>query len=106
MTEKKRTYSIHNVIALLAIAVPLLLSFVIKDNKPDLVGLVISNEKAEFSRADWFDGSYKASADDYNNDHWSFKEKMVRLNNQFYYDAFNQIRVNNFVSGKENYVFA
>jgi hypothetical protein len=31
---------------------------------------------------------------------------MVRLNNQFYYKTFNQIRVNSFVIGKEDYVFS
>lgn len=31
---------------------------------------------------------------------------MVRWNNQVYYKLFNQLRVNSFVSGKENYVFS
>jgi hypothetical protein len=106
MAVRKKTYSSHCVIALIIIAIPMLLSFVSEDNKPNLVGLVISNEKPRFSWPDWFDGSYQSGMDDYNNDHWAFKEKMVRLNNQFYYDAFNQIRVNNFVSGKDDYVFA
>lgn len=106
MANKTRTYSIHCVIAFLAIAFPLLVSFIKLDNKPNLVGLVISDEKPVFSWSDWFNGSYQAEREDYNNDHWAFKETMVRLNNQFYYKAFNQIRVNNFVSGKEEYVFS
>jgi hypothetical protein len=106
MAAKTKTYSVHSIVALLALAFPLLMSFVQKDNKPSLVGLVVSDEKPKFSWADWFNGSYQAEAEDYNNDHWAFKEKMVRLNNQFYYKVFNQIRVNNFVIGKEDYVFS
>lgn len=106
MAAKNRTYSIHLVVALLAISYPLLISLMKQDNKPNLVGLVISDEKPKFSMGSWLDGSYQAEKEDYNNDHWAFKEKMVRLNNQFYYDLFNQIRVNNFVAGKENYVMS
>ena len=106
MAAKTKTYSVHTILALIAIALPLLLSFVSRDNKPNLVGLVISDEKPKFSWADWFNGSYQEETEDYNNDHWAFKEQMVRLNNQFYYTVFNQIRVNNFVIGKEDYVFS
>lgn len=106
MAAKVKTYSLHCVVAFLFLALPLLVGFTKSDNKPNLVGLVISDEKPVFSWSDWFNGFYQADREDYNNDHWAFKEKMVRLNNQLYYDAFNQIRVNNFVSGKENYVFS
>ena len=40
----------------------------------------------------WFSGEYQNLKDDYNNDHWAFKETFVRLNNQFYYKTFNQIQ--------------
>lgn len=93
-------------IAFIAISFPLLLSFMSKDNKPNLTGLVISDEKPELNSENWFFGSYQADMDDYNNDHWALKEITVRLNNQFYYKAFNQLRVNGFVSGKDNYVFS
>lgn len=106
MAGTKKTYSVHTIIALLAIAFPLLLSFVKENNKPNLVGLVISDDKPVFSWSDWFHGVYQEEMDDYNGDHWSLKEISVRLNNQFYYKAFNQIRVNNFVIGKEDYIFS
>jgi hypothetical protein len=102
----KRSYSIHCVVALLVLAFPMLVSFLKEDDKPALVGLVINNEKPEYSSSAWFDGSYQKLRDDYNNDHWAFKELMVRSNNQLYYKAFNQIRVKGFVSGKEDYVFS
>ena len=55
-------------------------------NKPNLAGLVISDEKPKFTWSSWFDGGYQEVMDDYNNDHWAFKELFVRLNNQFYYN--------------------
>lgn len=106
MAGTSKTYSIHCVIALLALAFPLLSSFMKSDDKPNLVGQVISNEKPKFSWSDWFQGLYQEERADYNNDHWAFKENMVRLNNQFYYQVFNQIRVNNFVIGKDDYIFS
>jgi hypothetical protein len=106
MAQKVKTYSFHCVIALIAISFPMLVAFMDKDNKPNLVGIVISDEKPKFSWTDWFNGIYQEEYEDYNNDHWAFKETSVRLNNQFYYEAFNQIRVNNFVIGKEDYIFS
>ncbi|WP_317896642.1 alginate O-acetyltransferase AlgX-related protein [Aurantibacillus circumpalustris] len=106
MAAKTKTYSIHCVLAFIAILFPLLATLTNTDDKPNLVGLVINNEKPVFSWSDWFTGSYQEARTDYNNDHWAFKEKMVRLNNQFYYKAFNQIRVNNFVIGKEDYAYS
>ena len=116
MSVKQKTYSAQLVICLMAISWPLLYSVLkyqsregeedISYNKPNLTGIVISDEKPKFSFSDWLNSSYQTSADDYNNDHWAYKEKMVRLNNQFYYKMFNQIRVNGFVIGKDDYVFS
>lgn len=116
MAVKQKTYSFHHVVILIALAWPMIYSIIkyqgrdgaddITYNKPNLIGLVISNEKPKFSTAGWLDGSYQAATEDYNNDHWAYKETMVRLNNQFYYTAFNQIRVNGFVIGKNDYVFS
>lgn len=116
MAQQQKTYSGYTILAFVAIAWPALLGFMKyskregKDdatyNKPNLTGLVISNEKPKLSAATWFSGSFQAETDDYNNDHWALKESMVRLNNQFYYAAFNQIRVNSFVIGKEDYLFS
>ena len=92
--------------AFIFISLPLLVAFMKSDNKPGLTGLVISDEKPKYSSSAWMDGSYQEGMDDYNADHWAFKEISVRLNNQLYYEAFNQIRVNGFVMGKENYVFS
>lgn len=116
MAVKTKTYSIHSLIILTVLFLPMLVSYLkyqqrespedLTYNKPNLVGLVISDEKPKFSWSNWFDGSYQSESEDYTNDHWAFKELMVRLNNQLYYKYFNQIRVNNFVIGKNDYVYS
>jgi hypothetical protein len=107
MAGAKRKYPVQLWVAFVALILPLLVSFMKGDNnKPALTGIVISDEKPVMSSSSWFDGSYQKERDDYNNDHWAFKESMVRLNNQLYYSAFNQIRVNGFVIGKNDYVFS
>lgn len=103
---KKKTYNLFVFIAFASLFYPMLAGLLKKDNKPNLTGLVISDEKPEFSTEAWLSREYQDLKDDYNNDHWAFKEKFVRLNNQFYYQAFNQIRVNSFVLGKDNYVYS
>jgi hypothetical protein len=106
MAGKVKSYNFVTVLALIAIAFPMLLAFLKDDNKPNLTGLVITDSKPEVSLKTWLDASYQDEMDDYNADHWSFKELSVRLNNQFYYKVFNQIRVNGFVIGKNDYVFS
>lgn len=103
---KKKSINILTILAFAAIMYPMLAGFMKKDSKPNLVGLVVSDENPKFSVESWLSREYQDLKDDYNNDHWAFKELYVRLNNQFYYTAFNQIRVNQFVAGKDNYIFA
>lgn len=103
---KKKTYNIFVLVAFASLLYPMLAGLTKKDNKPNLTGLVISDEKPVLSTESWLSREYQDLKDDYNNDHWAFKETFVRLNNQFYYQAFNQIRVNSFVLGKDNYVYS
>ncbi len=100
------TYTAPVLAAFAALIWPLLATMAGGDEPPNLTGLVISNEKPGLNKADWFSGNYQELRDDYNNDHWAYKEPMVRLNNQLEYDLFNQIRVKSFVSGKDDYVFS
>ncbi len=116
MNSKHKTYSIHLLVIFISLFLPMFYSFIkyqsktdeadVNYNKPNLIGIVISDEKPKYSLVNWMDGSYQKLSEDYNNDHWAYKEILVRLNNQFYYKAFNQIRVNGFVIGKDNYVFS
>lgn len=75
-------------------------------NKPNLTGILIHEKKPKLDKETWLSGVYQQETDDYNNDRWALKEKMVRFNNQLYFNLFHQIRVNNFVIGKNDYVFA
>lgn len=106
MTGKTRIFTTPLIFAFFALVLPMVVGFMKEDSRPDLTGIVISDEKPELNRSSWFSGEYQNARDSYNDDHWAFKEKMVRLNNQFYYDAFNQIRVKSFVAGKEDYLFS
>lgn len=107
---KKKVYNLFVVIAFAALCFPMIAGFIKKDSKPNLTGIVINNVNPDSllkkDKGMWFSGEYQSLKDDYNNDHWAFKELYVRLNNQFYYNTFNQIRVNSFVLGKENYVYS
>ncbi|MES2133618.1 MAG: hypothetical protein V4506_14815 [Bacteroidota bacterium] len=106
--EKKKSYNLFVLIAFAALVFPMLKGFTKKDKNPHLAGIVVNNVNPDslFKMEQWFSGEYQSLKDDYNNDHWAFKELFVRLNNQLYYDLFNQLRVSKFVSGKENYAFS
>lgn len=106
MTAKSKIINSSVIVAFIALCFPLVYAFVKKENKPNLIGIVISDKKPDLNSENWFSGIYQSETDDYNNDHWALKEISVRLNNQFYYKVFNQIRVNSFVIGKDNYVFS
>ncbi len=107
---KNKSYNVFVIVAFLAISYPLIMGFIKSDCIPNLTGIVINNVNPDSllkkDKSMWFSGEYQSLKDDYCNDHWAFKETFVRLNNQFYYDMFNQLRVNAFVAGKENYVFS
>lgn len=107
---KPKSYNTFVIIAFAAIAWPMIAGWMKKDNIPNLTGIVINNDNPDsllkLDKKIWFSGEYQTLKDDYNNDHWAYKELFVRLNNQFYYDMFNQLRVNSFVSGKDNYVYS
>jgi hypothetical protein len=107
---KKKTYNIFVFIAFAALCYPMIMGLMKKNNIPNLTGIVVNNANPDSllkkDKSMWFSGEYQSLKDDYNNDHWAFKELYVRLNNQFYYEAFNQIRVNSFVLGKDNYVYS
>lgn len=85
---------------------PALHTYLKKDNKPNLTGMVISDKKPMLTGENWFSTYYQKQMDDYLNDNWAWKEKLVRWNNQFYYTFFNEIRVKEFVAIKDNYVIS
>lgn len=107
---KTKSYNLFVIVAFIALCYPMIMGWIKKDNKPNLTGIVINDVNPDSllkkDKSMWLSGEYQNLKDDYNNDHWAFKETFVRLNNQFYYNAFNQIRVNSFVSGKDNYLYS
>lgn len=90
----------------LLFSLPFIHTILKKENKPNLTGIVISDKKPELSKENWFSGYYQKQTDDFNNDHWAWKEWMVRWNNQLYYAFFNEMRVRGFVSIKDHYVIS
>jgi len=106
---KNKSLNIFVFISFAALCFPMIVGL-IKNNKPNLAGIVINDVNPDSllkqDKSMWFSGEYQSLKDDYNNDHWAFKELFVRLNNQFYYNAFNQIRIDQFVAGKDGYVIA
>ncbi|MCX7728375.1 MAG: hypothetical protein N2203_02785 [Bacteroidia bacterium] len=88
------------------VSVPAFHTYFKQDNKPNLTGIVVLEKRPELNKENWFSGYYQKQTDDYHNDHWAWKETMVRWNNQFYYNFFNEIRVNGFVAIKDNYVIS
>jgi hypothetical protein len=107
---KTKSYNLFVIVAFVALCYPMIMGLMKQNNKPNLTGIVINDVNPDSlfkkDRSMWFSGEYQSLKDDYNNDHWAFKETFVRLNNQFYYKAFNQMRVNSFVLGKDNYVYS
>ena len=81
---KPKTYNFLVIVAFIAITIPLISGFIKTDNVPNLIGIVINNVKPDtLLRQDktmWLSGEYQNLKDDYNNDHWAFKELFVRLN--------------------------
>lgn len=89
-----------------ALAFPLLKSVIQKTEKPHLVGMVLDDKKPVLKFSEWYHNEYQPAMDEYNNDMWPLKEVLLRLNNQLYYKAFNQIRVKGFVAGKNDFIFS
>ncbi len=88
------------------ISLPAIHTFLKKDNKPNLTGIVMLEKRPEWNKENWLSTYYQKQTDDFNNDHWAWKEWMVRWNNQLYYSLFNEIRVNGFVAIKDHYVIS
>src|SRR5690606_33950865 len=105
MAAKKRIINLPVFAAFLAILMPLLATLR-EHEPPDLTGYLIAEEPPVLSRQTWFSGRYQEERDQYNDDHWALKEKMVRFNNPLYYDLFGQLRLKGFVTAKEDYIIS
>ncbi|HBS87288.1 MAG: hypothetical protein A2W91_03640 [Bacteroidetes bacterium GWF2_38_335] len=70
-----------------------------------LKGYITVLEKPKFDFIFWFDKSYQEKTDAYLNQEFGFRNWYVRLNNQIYFDFYNQAKANRVVVGKENFVY-
>lgn len=70
-----------------------------------LAGAVTLSEKPAFSFKGWFDDSFQNQYQKYVNEHFGFRNYLVRLNNQLAFSLFNKAKANGVIIGKENYLY-
>ncbi len=84
---------------------PLIQKYVgIKKINP-LKGAIEEKASPQFSWKKWFSGEYAKSAEEYVNHGFGFKPIFVRSDNQLAYSLFGEVRANNVLVGKEEYLF-
>lgn len=71
----------------------------------ELKGAIEKVEPVPFSMTDWFSGAYAKGTDQYFTNNMGFRPKFVRMDNQLAFSLFGEIRVQNTVVGKEDYLF-
>ncbi|MCK5776043.1 MAG: hypothetical protein KAH25_07705 [Bacteroidales bacterium] len=70
-----------------------------------LDGSFKKNEKPTFSYESWFDGSFQASFEASFNQHFGFRNNLVRVHNQLNYSLFNKANTKGVIIGKDNFLF-
>lgn len=70
-----------------------------------LKGAIIPVPDVEFTLKGWFDGSYQHGKEEYLNEHFGFRNDLVRLHNQINFSLFKIASVRDAVVGKEDYLF-
>ena len=74
-------------------------------NETPLRGAIKEVQVPSFSWTNWFSGTYQATMEKYLNQHFGFRNAMVRLNNQIYYTLFGKAKANGVIIGKKGYLF-
>ena len=74
-------------------------------NETPLRGAIKEVPEPIFSWANWFSGSYQDKMEKYLNQHFGFRNAMVRVNNQLYYSLFRKAKANGVIIGKKGYLF-
>lgn len=70
-----------------------------------LKGAYLTETKPNINMKDWFSGDYQNTETNYLNENFGFRNIMVRLYNQYYFSAYRQVRAQNVILGKENYLY-
>ena len=90
---------------LLAISVPMLLTFYPFIEFEPLDGSFEEKEKPELNWNDLYSGNYQKSMEEYLNDNTGGRPYFVRINNQLDYWMFNKANASGVLIGKENYLY-
>jgi len=61
--------------------------------------------KPSFSYESWFNGSFQHEFESYFNQHFGFRNKLVRLHNQINFSFFKKASTHGVIVGKDNYLF-
>ena len=70
-----------------------------------LKGAIVAKEKPQLTINNWFSGKYQDSLNSFLNQHFGFRNTLVRLNNQKIYNLYNIAKANGVIIGKENYLY-
>jgi hypothetical protein len=69
-----------------------------------LQGAIEEAKDHRFSVSDWKNESFQKDKESYLNQHFGFRNSLVRLNNQIYYTVYNLAKANGVVVGKNGYL--
>lgn len=70
-----------------------------------LSGYFEKAEKSSFSWQKWFDGEYQIEQEKYLNENFGFRSFFVRVNHQWRFSLFNEVKTKWVTVGKENYLY-
>lgn len=70
-----------------------------------LVGDIQKVETPKLTKDSWFDASFQANTDEFLKQNYGFQPLFIRTNNQMLFSLFREIKANNVILGKEDYLY-
>lgn len=101
----KEKNNILYILFLILITLPFANIFIFPKVVPKLHGAVEKSPKPELTKEKWFKGTYQSEYEKYVNDNIGMHTFFIRIHNQIKYSAFNEVRANGVLFGKENYLY-
>ncbi len=92
-------------LTILLLFLPLIQHSIGFPNVKKLKGAIEKVDYQSFTYADWFSGKYSKETDHYFNNNFGIRSDFVRLDNQIAYSLFDEVRAQNVIIGKENYLY-
>lgn len=71
----------------------------------ELKGAIEKAVKVPFSSENWFNETYQQAFETYSNQHFGFRNSLVRLHNQLSFSLFRKTNARDVIIGKENYLY-